>query len=140
LKQGPNGDEAVYWLWKEWANVMMVRNAGVPIVGFTWYSLIDQVDWDIALRENKGTVNPLGLYDLDRKIRPVGEAYKELIKCWRDVLPTRSICLTVPLVLPRDWRPADSYARPHLAGHSEPHVAEPQRDPTAHAQDPESQR
>jgi len=37
--------------------------------GFTWYSLTDQVDWDIALRENKGTVNPLGLYDLDRQIR-----------------------------------------------------------------------
>jgi len=27
-----------------------------------------------------GSVNPLGLYDLDRRIRPVGEAYRELIK------------------------------------------------------------
>lgn len=98
LMQGPNGDEAVRWLRKEWANVLRVRNSGVPIVGFTWYSLIDQVDWDIALREDRGTVNPLGLYDLDRNIRPVGRAYRELIRDWGEVLPTQSVCLQVPIV------------------------------------------
>jgi beta-glucosidase/6-phospho-beta-glucosidase/beta-galactosidase len=102
LAQGPNGDEAVYWLWKEWANVLRVRNDGVPIVGFTWYSLTDQVDWDTALREENGNVNPLGLYDLDRKIRPVGEAYKQLIKDWGEVLPTQSVCLQVPVVPPSE--------------------------------------
>jgi beta-glucosidase/6-phospho-beta-glucosidase/beta-galactosidase len=100
LQQGPNGDEAVNWLWKEWANVIRVRNDGVPIVGFTWYSLTDQVDWDSALREDRNTVNPLGLFDLDRNIRPVGTAYKELIKNWREVLPTQSICLNVPINMP----------------------------------------
>ncbi|TGE09816.1 family 1 glycosylhydrolase [Hymenobacter fodinae] len=100
--QGPCGDEAVNWLWKEWANVLRVRNDGVPIVGFTWYSLTDQVDWDTALRENNGIVNPLGLYDLDRNIRPVGEAYKQLIQDWRQVLPAQSICLQVPIVMPND--------------------------------------
>lgn len=102
LQQGPRGDEAVNWLWKEWANVMRVRNDGLPIVGFTWYSLTDQVDWDSGLRENNGHVNPLGLYDLDRKIRPVGEAYKTLITQWREVLPTQSVCLTVPVVMPSE--------------------------------------
>ena len=72
LAEGPNGDEAVNWLWKQWANVLRVRNDGVPILGFTWYSLTDQVDWDTALREQNGRVNPLGLYDLDRNIRSVG--------------------------------------------------------------------
>ena len=100
LSQGPLGTEAVDWLWKEWANVLRVRNDGVPVVGFTWYSLTDQVDWDVALRVKNGTVNPLGLYDLDRNIRPVGEAYKQLINQWRAVLPTQSMCLTVPVVLP----------------------------------------
>lgn len=100
LNQGPNGDEAVNWLWKEWANVVRVRNDGVPIVGFTWYSLTDQVDWDSALREDNNNVNPLGLFDLDRNIRPVGEAYKQLIKNWREVLPTQSICLNVPINIP----------------------------------------
>ncbi|ALD21278.1 family 1 glycosylhydrolase [Hymenobacter sp. DG25A] len=102
LAQGSTGEEAVNWLWKEWANVLRVRNDGVPIVGFTWYSLTDQVDWDTALRKNHGNVNPLGLYDLDRNIRPVGKAYKQLIKDWRQVLPTHSMCLQLPIVMPRE--------------------------------------
>ena len=103
LVEGPNGDEAVYWLWKEWANVLRVRNDGVPIVGFTWYSLTDQVDWDSALRFENGHVNPLGLYDLDRNIRAVGTAYRQLIADWREVLPTQSICLQVPVDLPSEY-------------------------------------
>ena len=100
LAQGAGGDEAVRWLRKEWANVLRVRNDGLPIVGFTWYSLTDQVDWDSALRENNGTVNPLGLYDLDRNLRPVGQAYKDLIAQWRDVLPTQSMVLSLPVFAP----------------------------------------
>jgi len=100
IQQGPGKNEAVNWLWKEWANVMRVRNDGVPIVGFTWYSLTDQVDWDRSLRENNNTINPLGLYDLNRNIRPVGQAYKELISNWKTVLPMQSVCLTVPIIFP----------------------------------------
>jgi beta-glucosidase/6-phospho-beta-glucosidase/beta-galactosidase len=112
LMEGPNGDEAVRWLRKEWANVLRVRNNGVPIVGFTWYSLTDQVDWDVALRENRGTVNPLGLFDLQRKIRPVGEAYRDLIRDWCAVLPTQSICLRVPIALPQEYEEAAVQATP----------------------------
>ena len=89
--QGPRGDEAVNWLWKQWSNILRLRNDGVPIVGFTWYSLTDQVDWDTALRENKGVVNPLGLCDLDRNIRPVGEAYRQLIRDWGPAMPTQAL-------------------------------------------------
>jgi beta-glucosidase/6-phospho-beta-glucosidase/beta-galactosidase len=100
--QGERGDEAVFWLWKQWANVLRVRNDGIPIVGFTWYSLTDQVDWDSALRETRGTVNPLGLYDLDRQIRPVGAAYRKIVREWGDVLPTQSVCLRVPVYPPSE--------------------------------------
>ena len=100
MREGPKGDEAVQWLWKEWANVLRIRNVGIPTVGFTWYSLTDQVDWDTALREQNGNVNPLGLFDLDRNIRAVGTAYKKLIQDWRDVLPASSLCLVVPIVPP----------------------------------------
>jgi beta-glucosidase len=103
LSEGPNGDEAANWLWKQWANVLRVRNCGVPIVGFTWYSLTDQVDWDTALREDNGHVNPLGLYDLNRNIRRVGTAYKKLIADWMEVLPAQSVCLNVPVVLPSEY-------------------------------------
>lgn len=111
LVQGPRGDEAAYWLWKQWANVLRVRNKGVPIIGFTWYSLTDQVDWDTALREQNNRVHPVGLYDLDRNIRPVGEAYKKLIAEWREVLPTQSVCLTVPIVPPSEHD--EQWARRH---------------------------
>jgi hypothetical protein len=80
-----------------------VRNDGIPIIGFTWYSLTDQVDWSVALRSKHGRVDPVGLYDLDRKIRPVGEAYKQLISDWREVLPTQSVCLQVPIVMPNEY-------------------------------------
>lgn len=103
MVEGPNGDEAVNWLWKEWANVLRVRNDGVPVVGFTWYSLTDQVDWDTALCEQNNRVNPLGLFDLNRRIRRVGSAYKQLIQDWRAVLPTQSVCLRLPVVFPNEY-------------------------------------
>jgi beta-glucosidase len=114
INQGPRGDEAVNWLWKEWANVLRVRNDGVPMLGFTWYSLTDQVDWDSALRENNGNVNPLGLFDLDRKIRPVGMAYKQLIQDWKHVLATSSVCLTVPIVMPGSAEKISENNKPSL--------------------------
>ena len=94
--------QAPAWLWKEWANMVRLKQDGVPIMGFTWYSLTDQVDWDTALREDNGNVNPLGLYDLDRNIRRVGEAYKRLVAQWREILPLESVCLDthVPATAP----------------------------------------
>jgi beta-glucosidase/6-phospho-beta-glucosidase/beta-galactosidase len=76
-------DAAPDYLRKQWANIVRLRQDGVDIIGFTWYSLTDQVDWDTALREDNGRVNPCGLVDMDRKLRPVGATYAELIKDWR---------------------------------------------------------
>jgi beta-glucosidase/6-phospho-beta-glucosidase/beta-galactosidase len=100
IREGDAGQEAVHWLWKEWANVLRLRNVGIPTVGFTWYSLTDQIDWDIGLRERNGRLHPVGLYDLGRNIRSVGRAYRQLIADWRDVLPASSHCLVVPIVPP----------------------------------------
>jgi hypothetical protein len=116
IAEGPNGDEAVNWLWKEWANVLRVRNSGVPTVGFTWYSLTDQIDWDTGLRENNGRVHPVGLYDLNRDIRPVGRSYKQLITDWGEVLPTQSICLSVPVMPPSEFDGARAERQRHEAG------------------------
>lgn len=81
MAQGPNGDESIKWLKKQWRQCQFAMNHHqVPIIGFTWYSLTDQTDWDTALREKNDRVNPLGLYDLDRKIRPVGTEFKKLIE------------------------------------------------------------
>jgi beta-glucosidase/6-phospho-beta-glucosidase/beta-galactosidase len=85
--------DAVYWLHKEISCFFRLKYDGIPLVGFTWYSLIDQVDWDSALRENAGRVNALGLYDLDRRIRPVGVAYRDLIKRLENYFPPETLTL-----------------------------------------------
>lgn len=82
--------DSVNWLKKQWANVYRFKQDGFPIVGFTWYSLLDQVDWDSALTKIAGNVNPLGLYNLDREIRPVGTEYKKMINVWKRVLEDES--------------------------------------------------
>ena len=84
---------SLQWFYKEWANVQRLRRDGIPILGFTWYGLLHQVDWDTALREDNGRINELGLYDLNRNIRPVGRAYKKIINQWKDVIAEESFGL-----------------------------------------------
>ena len=71
---------AVEWLWKEWMNLLRLREDGVPIVGFTWFGLVDMKDWDTALTQMRGTVNPVGLYTLARKQRKVAKEYRRLVE------------------------------------------------------------
>ncbi|HEV2124142.1 MAG TPA: family 1 glycosylhydrolase, partial [Chloroflexota bacterium] len=75
-----DAEKAVRWLWKEFFNVYHLRQEGVPVLGFTWFSLIDQVDWNTALAQDQGVVNPVGLYDLQRRPRAVAAAYREMLK------------------------------------------------------------
>jgi len=91
--EGEGEKDPSVWLGKQWSNVIRLKADGVPILGFTWYSLTDQVDWDSALSDNRGKVNRYGLYDLDRRIRPVGEAYRRLIQTWRSQVDNNFICL-----------------------------------------------
>jgi hypothetical protein len=46
------------------------------------------------LRNDAGIVNELGLYDLNREIMPVGEAYRQLIQNWQEILNEESFGLT----------------------------------------------
>lgn len=68
------------WLWKQWLNILRMRQDGVPVLGFTWYSLTDQIDWDTGLVEKNDRVNPCGLYDLNRRPRPVAASYRQLLE------------------------------------------------------------
>jgi beta-glucosidase/6-phospho-beta-glucosidase/beta-galactosidase len=77
---------AVDWLDDQWADLMALRASGVPVTGFTWYSLTDQIDWQHALRVERNDLFPVGLYDLRRNIRPVGLRYQEIVRDWRGVL------------------------------------------------------
>ena len=89
-----DGDQGPRWLWRQWHNVQLLHRAGVPLVGFTWYSLTDQIDWSIAMSEALGIVYPVGLFDLNREARTVGLAYKQLIELYRDE-PDYRVCRTL---------------------------------------------
>jgi beta-glucosidase/6-phospho-beta-glucosidase/beta-galactosidase len=78
----PDAAEAPNWLLRQWHNIELIRKDGVPVVGFTWYSLLDQVDWNIGLGKPLGNVFPVGLFDLNREPRAVAQAYKHLIKMY----------------------------------------------------------
>ena len=70
------------------------------------------------MREDNGRVNALGLFDLDRRIRPVGEAFRKIVSEWEAVLPTQSVCLRVPVYAPSqsEWAGAqDQWAAPAAA-------------------------
>lgn len=71
---------AVEWLWKEWMNLLRLRDDGVPIIGFTWFGLVDMKDWDSALTRIRGNVNKVGLYSLERKQRKVAREYRRLVE------------------------------------------------------------
>jgi beta-glucosidase/6-phospho-beta-glucosidase/beta-galactosidase len=79
---------AARWLKEQWEDVIALRASGIPVYGFTWYSLTDQIDWHIALREERNEVHSVGLYDLDRRPRAVAGVYREIVGKWRAVLQT----------------------------------------------------
>jgi beta-glucosidase/6-phospho-beta-glucosidase/beta-galactosidase len=84
-------EEAVEWLDVQWAELMTMRAGGIPVTGFTWYPLTDQIDWQHALRVERNDVHPVGLYDLARRIRPAGVRYKAIVAQWRGILHADSV-------------------------------------------------
>lgn len=72
--------EAEAWLAEQWEEVGRLVAAGVPVSGFTWFPLVDVVDWRHALREVRGDVDPIGLHSLDRTPHPVATAYRTLME------------------------------------------------------------
>jgi beta-glucosidase/6-phospho-beta-glucosidase/beta-galactosidase len=71
-------ENAPEWLWKTWHNLALLREEGLPAIGYTWFSLQNQVDWDIQLREIRGVEVGNGLYRLDRTPNPVAAEFRDL--------------------------------------------------------------
>jgi beta-glucosidase/6-phospho-beta-glucosidase/beta-galactosidase len=76
------GDGAVAWLKQQWEDVLALRGAGIPVKGFTWYSLTDTIGWEHGLRIDDNRVHEVGLCNLAREVRAVGECYSDLARRW----------------------------------------------------------
>ena len=72
--------ESARWLKQTWSQAHHLRHQGVPVIGFTWYSLTDQIDWDIQIVEIRGHVTANGLCTLDRKLRDVGKLFRTIAR------------------------------------------------------------
>lgn len=84
---GHDGDK-IAWLERSVADVRRLRAEGFPIIGYTWWPVIDHLDWDGALLHQTGHIHPVGIYRLERlpggKLErvPTGlrDAYRSLIE------------------------------------------------------------
>jgi hypothetical protein len=63
---------------------------GLPVRGICWYSRGDQFDWDSALTRPVGEVTEVGLFDADRRSRPVADAYAALARARHRDAPSSS--------------------------------------------------
>jgi beta-glucosidase/6-phospho-beta-glucosidase/beta-galactosidase len=62
-----SGPRAAAWLDAQWTDVVRLRAENVPIRGFTWYGLVNHVDWDSTLTRDDGRENRCGLVTLGRR-------------------------------------------------------------------------
>lgn len=88
--------ESTQWLLRTWHQAQHLRHHGVPMIGYTWYSLTDQIDWDIQLREIRGKVTPNGLFTLDRKPREAANVFRDLSRSYGEMPLLESIPQGLP--------------------------------------------
>lgn len=71
-------DQQILWLDEFVHALARLRSEGRPARGLCWYSRGDQFDWQTALIEPTGAVTEVGLFDTDRRARPVADRFSEL--------------------------------------------------------------
>lgn len=80
-------EEQVPWLDAMVAALDDLRAGGLPVRGLCWYSRGDQFDWMTALTNPTGAVTEVGLFDVDRRPRPVAARYASLAAARVDSRP-----------------------------------------------------
>jgi len=74
--------EKTHWLRESVAACAALRARKIPVVGYTWFPVIDMVDWEY--RNQSGPIEDfvieLGLWTIDRSDRSCVEAYREIIR------------------------------------------------------------
>ena len=64
---GAAGEDARkrWWLDRMVSQIRSARGEGIPVIGMTWWGLIDQVDWRHGLRHFAYDIDATGLYRLE---------------------------------------------------------------------------
>ena len=55
------------WLDRNLDDIRQLREEGVPMLGFIWWPLLDQLDWDGAMTHRIGKIHEVGLFSLHRQ-------------------------------------------------------------------------
>ena len=71
-------NDQIPWLLSLTDGLRGLRNSGLPVRGLCWYSRGDQFDWQTELVNPKGAVTEVGLFDVQRRARPVAAAFAQL--------------------------------------------------------------
>jgi beta-glucosidase len=77
------GRRATAWLESQWTDVLRLRADGLPIRGFTWYGLVNHVDWDSTLTRDDGRENRCGLVTLARRPNATYRRFAEIARLAR---------------------------------------------------------
>jgi len=67
--------EQATWLQAVVTRLEGLRADGLPVHGLCWYSRGDQYDWQTLLLEPTGAVTEVGLFDAERRARPVASQW-----------------------------------------------------------------
>lgn len=71
-------EQGIEWLESLTGGLDRLAADGLPVRGICWYSRGDQYDWDLGLLQPVGQVTEVGLYDAERRARPVADAFRAL--------------------------------------------------------------
>jgi hypothetical protein len=70
--------DQIPWLLSLTDGLRGLRQGGLPVRGLCWYSRGDQFDWQTELVNPTGAVTEVGLFDVDRRARPVAATFAKL--------------------------------------------------------------
>lgn len=76
------------WLRFTVEDICKLRAEGVPVIGYTWWPLLDHLDWDGAMLHHIGRIHHVGIYRLERDcigemkrvVTPLKEDFEALIQ------------------------------------------------------------
>ena len=82
---GAPGDDGtkIWWLDRLVGQVRQARGEGIPVIGITWWGLIDQVDWAENLRRFRYQIDATGLYRLEWRDGRLDRVPTAALAAWR---------------------------------------------------------